>query len=251
MKRVSYHTHTTISDGKITPEKLIKLAIKNNYEVLALTDHYRNPPGLKDWGNDYYSDEDYLELKRLKKKYKDKIKILVGVEFDWIPGYEKWILEQINKRKYDITLISIHFLKIKNDYDPIEYTEEYFKEMIKKIGGIKKLVRLYYKTLRAAIKTKKFDVVAHPDLIKSWNKDSKYFSENEAWYKKEIINTLNQIKKTGMKIDLNLKGARKPCGELHPSKWVIDEIKSRKIKMLIGTDAHRGELNYKKEDLNF
>jgi histidinol-phosphatase (PHP family) len=249
MKRVSYHTHTTFSDGKISAEKLIKLAIKKNYEVLALTDHYRNPPGLKDWGNDYYTYENYLELKKLKKKYKGKIKILVGVEFDWLPGYEKWVLGQVGKRKYDLKLISIHFLKIGKDYDPIEYTGEYFEKMIKKIGGIRKLVKLYYRTLRTAVKTKKFDVVSHLDLIKSWNEDSKYFSEEKRWYRREVIKTLNQIKKTGMKIDFNLKGLRKPCKSTHPSKWVMKEIKVRKIKTLVGTDAHFGELDYKKEDL--
>lgn len=37
--RVDLHTHTTASDGALTPEALIDLAIANNTQTLAITDH--------------------------------------------------------------------------------------------------------------------------------------------------------------------------------------------------------------------
>lgn len=239
VKKVNYHTHTTGSDGKLKPEELIKLAIKKKFEILGITDHYYFPPGFRNWGNKYYSDKHYKELKNLKKKYKNKIKVLVNVEFDWLKDYKKWIIKEALRRKYDYRFISVHFIKIDKEYIPIDYTKKSFQKMVKNIGGAKKLVKIYYSNLRDAIKTNCFDVVAHMDIIKLWNKNSKYFSENENWYKKEIRKTLKLIKKKNIKIDLNSFGLKNACGEQYPSGWIINEAKKMEIKFLIGTDAHK------------
>jgi histidinol-phosphatase (PHP family) len=245
MEKVSYHTHSTVSDGKVEPEKLIKEAIEKEFKVLAFTDHYRCPPGFKDWSDKFYSEEDYELLIRLKIKYKDKIEILVGAEFDWIPHYGDWILKETKKRDYDLKLISIHFLKIGEEGYPIDCSEGLFLETANKVGGVKELVKIYYKTLRKGINTGMFDVASHIDLIKIWNKDSKFFNEEDSWYQKEIKELLDDIKKYGMKIDFNLKGLKKPCGQPYPSKWILEEARKMGIKILIGTDAHHlEELDY-------
>jgi len=143
-----------------------------------------------------------------------------------------------SKRKYDYRFISVHFIKTGKEYVPLEYNEESFQKMIGDAGGIKNLVRRYYKNLRDAIKTGCFDVVGHLDLIKIWNKDNKYFSDKEEWYKKEVSETLKLIKEKNMKIDLNTSGWRKPCNEQYPSLEILKEAKKMEIPFLIGTDAH-------------
>jgi len=241
MKKVNYHTHTTGSDGKLKPEDWIKIAIKKKFDILGITDHYHFPAGFRDWGNDYYSDGHYNELNKLKKKYKGKIKILVNVEFDWLKDYKKWIKEEATKRKYDLRFISVHFIDDGDKGTPIDYNEESFQNLIKYHEGIKNLVKYYYGELRKAIKMGCFDVVGHLDIIKIWNKNKKYFSGNESWYKREIQKTLKLIKKKNMKIDMNTAGFRKPCAEQYPSKEILEEAKKMKISFLIGTDAHKIE----------
>ena len=240
MKKENYHTHTTGSDGKLKPEDLIKLAIKKKFDILGITDHYFFPSGFRDWGNEYYSDKHYKELNELKIKYKNKIKVLVNVEFDWLEDYGGWIRKEATKRKYDYRFVSMHFIKIGKEYFPIDHSEELFREMIKDAGGIKKLMKKYYSGLRQAIKTGCFDVVAHFDLIKTWNKDGKYFSREEDWYGREVSETLKLIKKKNMKIDLNSSGLRKACGEQYPSLEILREAKKLGIGILVGTDAHNG-----------
>ncbi len=239
MKKENHHTHTTGSDGKLEPEELIRLAIKKKFKVLGITDHYYFPSGFRDWGNEYYSNAHYVELKKLKEKYKNKIKIEVNVEFDWIKRYKKWIIKEAIKRKYDYRFISMHFLIVGSDSVPIDYTEESFIEILKKAGGIKPLVKIYYGGLREAIKTGCFDVVSHFDIIKLWNKNSKYFSEGELWYKKEVLKTLKLISKKNMKLDLNTAGFRRPCSEQYPSVEILEEAKKLRIPFIIGTDAHK------------
>ncbi len=239
--KVNYHTHTTGSDGELKPEDWIKIGIEKKFDVLGIAGHYHFPAGFRNWGNEFYSDEHYKELKNLKKKYENKIEVLVNVEFDCLEDYKKWINGEATKRKYDYRFISVHFIKVGKEYLPLDYSEKNFQKMIKDIGGIKKLVKIYYSSLRNAIKTGCFDVVGHLDIIKIWNKDKKYFSGQENWYKKEIQKTLKLIKKKNMKVDFNTAGLRNPCNEQYPSLDILKEIKKREIPLLIGTDAHKPE----------
>jgi histidinol-phosphatase (PHP family) len=253
IEKTSYHTHTTISDGKLSPEELIKLSIKMGFKVLAITDHYMRTDDVarSGWGMDLYSDEDFENLVKLKKKYSGKIKILIGVEFDWLPTKKKWLLGETRRRGYDIKILSYHLMPINGRYYCVNAEEKDFKEVLDLFeGNVKKLIMFYYEGLRDGIKTGWFDVVGHMDIIKSFNKDSKYFSENEDWYRKEILETLVLVKKFNLKLDVNIKGRKLPVGEQFPSKWIIKEAKKMGIELLIGTDAHRSkELDYNLNDI--
>ena len=46
--KANLHTHTTVSDGKATPEEAIRLYKEAGYSVLALTDHWRVTPGTEE-----------------------------------------------------------------------------------------------------------------------------------------------------------------------------------------------------------
>ena len=39
MVKVDLHLHTTYSDGTLTPNELVQLALKNNLEIISITDH--------------------------------------------------------------------------------------------------------------------------------------------------------------------------------------------------------------------
>ena len=46
-KYIDLHTHTIRSDGRITPEQLVDMAVKNNICVLAITDHNVLSPDVR------------------------------------------------------------------------------------------------------------------------------------------------------------------------------------------------------------
>jgi len=84
--RAAMHTHTIISDGKRTPEDLLKLAHRENIAILAITDHreggiklsngIRVPlSGVEQIGYEAY----FKRLSSLRDTYKDMI-LLIGLE---------------------------------------------------------------------------------------------------------------------------------------------------------------------------
>jgi histidinol phosphatase-like PHP family hydrolase len=71
------HNHTTFSDGKLTPEDLIKKKINLGLNLIAITDHYED---IKDI-NRYFT-----EIKALSEKYKNEIVVIAGIEKEFM-GY--------------------------------------------------------------------------------------------------------------------------------------------------------------------
>ncbi|MBT7706678.1 histidinol-phosphatase [archaeon] len=241
MDKVSYHTHTSISDGKFSPEELIKCAIENNFKVLAITDHYPRPSGIdvEGWSLGFYTDKDHKELMNLREQYLGKIEVLVGVEFEWLPGHIDWLMKEVDRRDYDVKIISIHQVFFEGKYYTINYSDEVFLEALDVLNGdIEKMVKIYYSSVRDAVGSGKFDILGHFDVIKTLNKDSRYFSEEDDWYKKEVIKTLESVKASGIKMEVNFQGLTKPCEEQWPSKWIINEAKNMGIELVVGTDAH-------------
>lgn len=57
MERIDLHTHTTASDGIYSPSDLIKMAIKRDLTVMAITDH-DSVDGLEE-GMDFSKDKDF------------------------------------------------------------------------------------------------------------------------------------------------------------------------------------------------
>lgn len=238
---INHHVHSTGSDGKLSPEQTIKLAIKKNLNFMCFTDHYPYPADVDDWGKDFHSEEYYKQIQKLIKKYKDKIEISFGGEFDWIETHSEYTKKEINKRKYDFILCSIHKIKIKNKYLTINNSEEIWNKILIEIKGVKNLIKEYYKQLRLAAKSRLFDCIAHFDLIKIYNENSKYFNENEKWYKEEVLKTLDSIKNNNLCIEINTSGIRRKCKEQYPSFWILKIANKMNIPITISSDSHYPE----------
>jgi len=93
------------------------------------------------------------------------------------------------------------------------------------------------------IKCNKFDIVGHLDLIKVFKflpkKDIKTIAKE----------TILQIKKSNMVVEINSAGYRKPIGEQYPSKELLELCYELDIPITFSSDAHSVDqvgLNYNK-----
>ena len=70
----NYHTHTTVCDGKNTPEETVLAALDGGFSALGFSSHGYTPFDLKYCMHDT---EAYIsEISRLKEKHKGKIVII-------------------------------------------------------------------------------------------------------------------------------------------------------------------------------
>lgn len=219
-------------------EETVDAAMDKGLSAICLTDHFPLPKDFADKTNDIrIMYPEYVEkVFQAREKYKDQIEILFGVEIDWLEGYEDWISKEVKKYPFDYVIGSVHYIA---GY-PIDYTDRWFKELVNKSGGIKKVVSKYYQEIRNVIASNFFDGLGHLDRIKRYSVDI-YFREDEDWYREEIDKTLGILQKSRMVMEINTSGLTKPFASTYPSPWILKEAKKRDIKIIIGSDAHTPE----------
>jgi histidinol-phosphatase (PHP family) len=243
---VNFHTHSNFDDGKALLEEYIKEALKQNVAILGFSSH--NPlPFSVDWVIKKENYKEYCKtVQTLKEKYKDKIRILLGLEMDFLPSINSFHREGIDLSVLDFHIGSVHFVNFfsENNGWAIDESEDIFEKGLNEIynGNIKKVVKDYFKLIRNMLKLENPDIVAHLDLIKMNNKEEKYFSEEESWYRQEVLYTLKAVAKSSSILEVNTGGiARGKTDSLYPSTWILEETYNMRIPITLSSDAHKPE----------
>lgn len=228
--RVDLHNHTTLCNhANGTVEQYVQRAIELGIDQYGFSDHAPmnfDPKYRMDISQKALYEKWVLDA---KEKYKSQIKILLAYEVDYLEGY---ILDEIINSKVDYLIGSVHFLKNKNDmwgFDNPEFIGVYESKDIDTIWFE------YFGAIKSMAKTQLFDIVGHFDLIKVFRflpkKDIRILA-NDA---------LKQIKKSGMVLEINPAGLRKPIGETYPSKQLLELAYEMNIDITFGSDAHEIE----------
>lgn len=227
MITVNSHIHSKYSqDAKGEIKEIIKNAKECGLKIITLTDHFPtqgySKMNVPDCNMKKEDVGEYLKLKN------NKIDLRIGFEIDYADGFDLEIPD------VDYALGGVHII----DGMCFDYSEEKFVEAVKTLGSVKNLYSAYFKLIRGMVKTRKFDCVAHLDLIKKFNKNNKYFSEEEEGYRNDVLGILDLIKEKNIVMEINTRGLSKPTGEQYPSRWIIKEAFNRKIDITIGSDCH-------------
>ncbi|MBN1156707.1 histidinol-phosphatase [Candidatus Woesearchaeota archaeon] len=234
---IDSHSHSTFSDGNNSINEMVEAARRKGLNIMALTDHFQCPIVDRIVGF-----EKALTINNLKKylrvieaaKVIRGVKVLKGLEVEYISKAEEEITEIVKKANIDFALGCVHTLKGL----AVDYTEEEFKKNMLSHGSMKGFYIGYYEQLSSAIRSGIFDSVAHLDLIKIFNKENKYFDEKEEEYVNAVEGCLDTIKKKSVCVELNTSGFDKPVGVQYPSKWIIERCFTAGIDLTIGSDAH-------------
>ena len=226
--RVDLHNHTTLCNHAIdTPEEYIQKAISLGIDVYGFSEH----APMKNFEDGYRLTLDkkvYYEnmILDLREKYSQDIDILLGYEVDFING--DYILDEITKAKVDYLIGSVHYLD-KWGFDNPEFIKEYESRDIDMIW------KEYFDAVSCMVKTGKFDIVGHFDLIKVF----KFLPKKDV--RLIAADTLKEIKKSGMVLEINPAGLRKPVKEQYPSKPLLEVAFDLDIPITFGSDAHSVE----------
>jgi len=231
-------------------ESYIEHAIELGYTEISFTEHaplpqtFTDPTPYQDSAM-RLSDLDryFYILSELKEQYKKKIKINIGLEIDYIIGFEEEtnrLLEKVGPY-LDDSILSVHFLRKKGRYFCLDYSTDMFKQMIEVFGSIIAVYDAYYSTLLRSITANlgpyKPRRIGHITLIHKFQKQ--FPNPDPRGIKQRIAHILDEMKKQGYELDYNGAGVNKPlCLEPYPPNWVIEEAVKRDIPIVYGSDAH-------------
>ena len=229
----------------------IEQAINSGFEEITFTEHAPLPLGFidptpnKDSGMSMNHLESYIsELQELKKEYNKDIVISIGLEVDFISGFEQNTTTFLNTYgKYlDDSILSVHFLKFENDYTCIDFSKSKFLEFVERLGNPMSVYKLYYKTLIDSITSNlgsfKPKRIGHITLVHKFQRSVTEIVQDH----EDILTVLNAIKQHRLELDINTAGLAKPyCLEVYPPLPYIKLAKQLEIPLVFGSDAHQAK----------
>ncbi|MEM9913797.1 MAG: histidinol-phosphatase HisJ family protein [Planctomycetota bacterium] len=166
-------------------------------------------------------DEYAMYVERARHVMEGRVDVRLGLEADYVPGYEKYVEHQLSLYDFDFVLGSVH-------PQVPEYQDKYYEK------DTFKFQQLYFQHLADSAETGLFDSLAHPDLIK--------MLMPRRWSVSKILDdvckSLDRIAATGVAMEFNTSGWRKPMAEPCPGPRILYEMARRRIPVTLGSDAH-------------
>ena len=230
------HTHTIYCDGADKPEDIILKAIEKGFDSLGFSGHsfMTYSPGFVKKGDK--TEEYKREVKRLKEKYRDVLKIYLGLEVD--------MYSEPDMSGYDYLLGAVHYLSVNGEYIGFDKNEETVERIISEYfgGDGMKYAKEYYHALAQLPTYGDFDIIAHFDLITKHSENRKFFDTESKEYINYAIEAAEALAGKIPFFEVNTgaisRGFRKTP---YPFVNIIRELKRLGFGAVITSDCHSME----------
>jgi histidinol-phosphatase (PHP family) len=226
---VDYHMHTPLcghANGE--PDAYARQAVAVGLIEIGFSDHapllsHKDPTVTMDHAQ---IPAYHAMIESVRDKFAGTLKVRVGIEADFLPGYEDRTRELLKGYPYDYVIGSVHFMAGWGFDDPSQIHEWDQRD-------INKIYREYYRLVRDSARTRLFDIVGHADLVKKFG-----FYPTEDMHK-EVEENARVFAETGVVIELNTAGLRRPVKEIFPSQRDLEIYYRYHVPITFGSDAHR------------
>lgn len=229
----NYHTHTTFCDGIDTPEEMVLEAIRLGMSELGFSGHahmsFDSSYCMSLEGTEQYK----AEVNRLKLKYADKIKILLGIEQD--------IYSDTTTDSYDYVIGSVHHVLKNGEYLAVDMSRAEQERIIADFYGGDQyaFAEDYYRAVATVYEVTKCDIIGHFDLITKFNEAGDMYDVDHPRYRAAALGALDILCTTPAAFEINTgaisRGYRKTP---YPDSFILEELKKRGNKLIYSSDCH-------------
>ena len=230
-KDVSYHNHSSLSDGASSLEEMCRAAKAAGLREFGMSDHWViPPPEITDvnWRMEPEKLEFYVsELQRLKKVLdSESFTLRIGLEVDFFFENASEVVAGLRKWPFDYLIGSVHYSGV----FPVDHDASDWAPLSP--GEIETICEEYWRKLEGAALSGFYTFIGHPDLPKKFG----YVPEGK--YLPHAVRLLDAVRETCGAIELNTSGWFKPCKEQYPAGSILKEARARRIPVVINADAH-------------
>ena len=217
---IDYHLHVIAHDDRpMTVDNILaycEVAKARGLQQMGITEH------------DRYLDKIDLAAFREARELSKDVGLRLGIEIDFVPGAEERMERDATALPYDYVIGSVHRVdgreidratdrSIYEDYETYD------------------LYDAFYANVREAALSGRFEVLGHPDLIKIFRE----FPEQDIT--SILEETADAVAESGIVVDVNAAGLRKPIGEIYPSRDLLRMLHRRGVPIILSSDAHAPE----------
>jgi histidinol-phosphatase (PHP family) len=232
-----YHIHTRLcrhATGE--PREYVERAAELGMTEMGFADHL---PFLGGWqprhdlADDWSMREDELDeyvalVQDLAGEYAGDVRVLLGVEADFIPETVELTAGVLEQYPFDYVIGSVHIVGDRFGFD--------HPDMAGRLEGygIDRIHRETLQLTRQLAESGLFDVAGHLDHAKKFGRPVD--DEEVAAAAGEA---LRAVRSAGMIMELNTAGLRKPVGDTYPGSRLLAGARELGIPLVFGSDAHR------------
>ena len=244
--KTNYHTHTTWCDGKDSPEVVVLAAIEKGFGAIGFSSHAMLPEDDTPWVLTPEKAPRYAaEIRTLAKKYEGRIRILCGVEADYVPGGATPDRRAYAAISPDYIIGSVHFVVAPDGARvSVDESPESLADGIRRHfgGDAEAYLHAYFAQVREMLLSCDFDVVGHLDLVRKFNTRHPYFDETAPWYLAELDRTADAVSASGKIAEVNTGAiSRGWLDDAYPSAAFRDRLRARGVKFILSADAHAAD----------
>ncbi len=243
--KTNYHSHSKFCDGKSSMQEMIESAIKRGFTHFGVSSHapfpFENDFAIQDGCFEAYKNEFF----RLKNLYSKQIHLYLGLEMDYITDIIEDTDTPAKNYGLEYYIGSVHQVKEHNDSNDMWFIDgskvETYDNGLRDLFDmdIKRAVHCYYQSQINMIRKNNPDVLGHCDKIIMHNKN-RYFTQDEQWYKDEVVALFNEVKKKNIVVEVNTRGIyRKRAEDFYPSTYWLKYLVSHNVPLTISTDCHK------------
>ena len=226
------HSHTVYCDGSLTPEEMVKAAIKKGCSSFGLSGHSYAPFDLKHCMSKGDTERYQRDAVRLKEKYSSEIELYFGIEQDYYSDGPPV--------GFDFIIGAIHYLKAGDTFVCVDAGAKNQKTAVDEYfgGDYYAFAEKYYETLADIGKTGA-DIIGHFDIVTKYNSNSGLFDETDPRYIGAALGAMDEILKTRSLFEVNT-GAMYRLGkpEQYPAAFLLKELQRRGGEAILSSDSH-------------
>ncbi len=233
---IDCHSHSAYSGhGEGSVHDMVEAARNAGLAVYAQTEHLSLPASLDPLCEDSMSAQEacsYLEdldrEQRLLEQAGSRMRLVHGVEADWLPGRQEELAELCVP--YDYVIGSIHFL----EGLPLDNSDNMALWDSLGVDGV------WERYLDAMV-----DMVCHSGPIRCLGHADlpKVFGARPSFNLRDAFGDIAALaKRQGLIAELNCAGWNKPAAEQYPSMQVLGLFRDAGLECTVGCDAHRPQM---------
>lgn len=214
---IDYHLHVIAHDDRpMTVENILSycgVAESRGILQMGITEHDR-----------YLDKIDVAAFQEARERSRN-VALRLGIEIDFVPGQEERMEADCTALPYDYVIGSVHRV----DGDEIDRATD---QGVYERYETYELYAAYYRNVREAALSGRFEVIGHPDLIKIFG----HYPDRDIT--PLLQETADAIAEAGVVVDVNAAGLRKPVGEVYPSQKFLEMFHRRNVPIILSSDAH-------------
>lgn len=221
-----YHTHNALCHHATGhPAEYARSAERLGLAEFGASDHNPSPTLKDDWRMQVNMLDTYLD-QVAEARHAVNIPVRLGMECDYLVGEERSLDWLESSADWDYLIGAVHYLDRQWAVDDPRLAENI------SVTGVTETWNRYWSCYIAMIQSKRFDFVAHPDLVKKFGHVP---DGNLDRYYQPVIEAL--VAADGC-FEINTAGWHKDCREQYPHQRFLELAGQAGLPIVISSDAH-------------